>query len=492
MDHIEALREKLKSLDHKLSQSVNGFGQSISDIHPGQKLSAINLLHYMALRCEDIRSLQDELHILGLSSLSSSESHIRRQLQSIRERLGSSFLPEELSQPDYENANKISYKNRLQLFGNDNIIVPNVMVTMTQELADDSKILGKLLQAGMNIARINCAHDDEDVWSHMIKKIRQSGSENGIPYRIYMDIPGPKMRTTLLGLGQDGKKIPLYVGQTIVFAENKANFDKDSVVIGCQEPGVVGQLKIGDRVLFDDGQEEAKVVACEKDMAILKMVRVYSDKSRIKEEKGINLPDTGITLPSLTDHDKSVMPFICAHADMVGYSFVRNAGDIQALQALLQNQEKTPDIIIKIETAEAVQNLPELILQAMKSEVFGVMIARGDLAVEIGFERMSEIQEEILWICEAAHVPVIWATQVLETLNKHGIATRAEVTDASHAVMADCVLLNKGNHILKVMNTLREILNRSGSHHIKKRYSMRPMRIAEKFFHQARKNLNNA
>ena len=114
------------------------------------------------------------------------------------------------------------------------------MVTMTQELADDSKILGKLLQTGMNIARINCAHDDEDVWSHMIKKIRQSGSENGIPCRIYMDIPGPKMRTTLLGLGQDGKKIPLYVGQTIVLPKTKPILIRILLSLAARSLGLLG------------------------------------------------------------------------------------------------------------------------------------------------------------------------------------------------------------------------------------------------------------
>jgi pyruvate kinase len=109
------------------------------------------------------------------------------------------------------------------------------------------------------------------------------------------------------------------------------------------------------------------------------------------------------------------------------------------------------------------------------------MIARGDLAVEIGFERMSEIQEEILWICEAAHVPVIWATQVLENLNKSGIATRSEITDAAHAAQADCVMINKGSHTIKVIETLRDVLERIGGHHVKKRYTFRPLTIAKRF-----------
>jgi pyruvate kinase len=117
----------------------------------------------------------------------------------------------------------------------------------------------------------------------------------------------------------------------------------------------------------------------------------------------------------------------------------------------------------------------------MQQKAFGVMIARGDLAVEIGFERMGEIQEEILWICEAAHVPVVWATQVLETLNKSGMATRSEITDASHAAMAECVMINKGDHTIEVIETLRDILHRTGGHHIKKRFIFRSLSIAQRF-----------
>ena len=116
------------------------------------------------------------------------------------------------------------------------------------------------------------------------------------------------------------------------------------------------------------------------------------------------------------------------------------------------------------------------------------MIARGDLAIEIGFERMSEIQEEILWISEAAHVPVIWATQVLETLNKSGIATRSEITDAAYAAMSECVMINKGDYIINVMKSLNDILKRSGSHHVNKRYTFRPMRIASDFFNKLPKS----
>lgn len=109
------------------------------------------------------------------------------------------------------------------------------------------------------------------------------------------------------------------------------------------------------------------------------------------------------------------------------------------------------------------------------------MIARGDLAVEIGFERMGEIQEEILWICKAAHVPVVWATQVLETLNKSGMGYPVGNYYATHAAMAECVMINKGDHTIEVIETLGDILHRTGGHHIKKRFTFRPLSIALRY-----------
>jgi pyruvate kinase len=217
----------------------------------------------------------------------------------------------------------------------------------------------------------------------------------------------------------------------------------------------------------------------------MRIVRISSIKQQIKEGKGINFPDSEISISSLTEFDKTCLPFICEHADMVGYSFVRYPSDLSGLhEALRKISVQPPHVIIKIETTEAVKNLPQLLLCGMQQKAFGVMIARGDLAVEIGFERMGEIQEEILWICEAAHVPVVWATQVLETLNKSGMATRSEITDATHAAMAECIMINKGDHTIEVIETLRDILRRTGGHHIKKRFTFRPLSIAQSFINE--------
>jgi pyruvate kinase len=164
------------------------------------------------------------------------------------------------------------------------------------------------------------------------------------------------------------------------------------------------------------------------------------------------------------------------HADIIGFSFVRTAADLDALaQALAQRGRPDIGIIAKIETRAAVRNLPEIIIHGAGSHPFGVMVARGDLAVEIGYERMAEIQEEILWLCEAAHVPVIWATQVLEGLVKRGRPSRAEISDAAMSVRAECVMLNKGPYLVRALSVLDDLVARMQHHQRKKTAQFRAL-----------------
>ena len=133
-------------------------------------------------------------------------------------------------------------------------------------------------------------------------------------------------------------------------------------------------------------------------------------------------------------------------------------------------------LVLKIETEAAFTRLPEILLHAMRSQRVGVMIARGDLAVEVGYERLAELQEEILWLCEAAHMPVIWATEVLDHLARTGQPSRAEVTDAAMAQRAECVMLNKGPHLDTAIVVLDDILRRMSGHQRKKTALLRPLR----------------
>jgi pyruvate kinase len=480
---LTSIRLELEMLVDKMQAALTNQQKLIKLIHPAQKISARNLIRYLALRSEDVRSLQDRLHAYGLSSLASSESHILRQMQAILERLNKYFLPSEISACDYATGQRLMHKKSAKLFGTKKTkAIPHLMVTFDAEFSEDYQLIKNLLENGMNVARINCAHDNKEIWENMIRLVRKATKETGLPCKIYMDLAGPKMRVALLGKGHLLDKVDLREEQEIFLAEKNARFNRTEIVLGCDEPNVINQLLPGHRVLFDDGLIESKVMSVEKGIARIKIMRISGKKPVLKARKGINFPDTLLTLPALTERDRSIIPFIAKHADLVGYSFVRDVDCVKTLQHALSGCKKRPHIIIKIETPEAVKNFPSLLIQGMHEEVFGVMIARGDLAVEIGFERLSEIQEEILWISEAAHVPVIWATQVLETLNKSGIATRAEVTDASYAAMAECIMLNKGDYIMDVLRSLRDILQRSGSHHVKKRYTFRPMQIAKDFF----------
>lgn len=447
----------------------------LEKVHPSNKNSAINLLHYLSLRNHDIRELQDQLHAAGLSSMASSESHIRGQLLAILQRLG---VKKEIPSGtfDYETGKKALSQKAGYLFGKKDIdFMPYIMVTFDAGFADDYGKIKNLLQSGMNVARINCAHDNESTWFRMIQHIRKASKVTGLECKIYMDLAGPKIRTVISGKG----KLKVQEGMQIILTDEN-NLADDKNTVGCTVPGIAAQINTGETVLFDDGLIEAKVEKTDGNKAILQVIRISSKKPFIKNEKGINFPESVLTMPALTDFDRSCLSFIVKHADMVGYSFVRSTKDILQLQEARGKNKKTA-LIIKIETPEAVKNLPHLLFAVLREENTGVMIARGDLAVEIGFERMSEIQEEILWICEAAHVPVIWATQVLENLNKSGVATRSEITDAAHAALADCVMINKGDHIIQTIETLRDILIRSGGHHVKKRYTFRPLAIATRF-----------
>lgn len=479
MSSLQApLREELQRLDDLMVAAEKEHAGQLRTVHPLHYYSATNLLHYLALRSRDIRGLQERLHEQGLSSLTNSESHIRSQLLAVLRQLGAE--PAE-ALPGFRVGAERIQQGAKAVFGPCSAdVIPCIMVTFDTTFAQDFDTVKRLLQAGMNIARINCARDDEDTWLQMIGQIRKATEATGLACRIYMDLAGPKIRTVI----RDKKKnrLKLKNGDRFYLYDDYCLYD-DLPLVGCTLPGIIAQLQVGDRILFDDGVIETTVIARHPFAAELQVERL-SGKPFLKGERGINFPDTAITTSALTDYDRQCLPFIMQHADMVGFSFVQTIEDLKELQAELQ-PHPVP-IIIKVERPGAVANLPALILQGMTQERYGVMIARGDLAVEIGFERLSEIQEEILWLCEAAHAPVIWATQVLETLNKKGIATRAEVTDAAFAANAECVMINKGVNTVAVIETLKDIFYRSARHREKKRYTFRPLSIARNFLEAKR------
>ena len=215
----------------------------------------------------------------------------------------------------------------------------------------------------------------------------------------------------------------------------------------------------------------------EPDGVEVEITHARDSGEKLAGDKGINLPDSQLSLPALTYKDIADLAVATKVADMVGLSFVQQAADVEALRVRLRELGKPNlGIVLKIETRRAFENLPELLFAAMAGPAAGIMIARGDLAVECGYERLAEVQEEILWAAEAAHMPVIWATQVLETLAKTGLPSRAEITDAAMGERAECVMLNKGPHIAEAMRTLDDILRRMQAHQSKKRPLLRALR----------------
>jgi pyruvate kinase len=160
-------------------------------------------------------------------------------------------------------------------------------------------------------------------------------------------------------------------------------------------------------------------------------------------------------------------------------SFVRSASDLDLLYEHMHRLHILDrGVVAKIETRDGFEHLPEILFAGLRHPPFGIMVARGDLAVEIGFERLAEVQEEMLWLCEAAHVPLIWATQVLEGMAKKGIPTRAEVSDAAMSVRAECVMLNKGPYIVETVQFLGDVLHRMAAHQSKKRTLLRRLRVS--------------
>ncbi|MFP5507076.1 MAG: pyruvate kinase [Gammaproteobacteria bacterium] len=246
--------------------------------------------------------------------------------------------------------------------------------------------------------------------------------------------------------------------------------------IGCSHGEIVALLEPGHRVWLDDGRIGMVVEACSDEGALLRVTHAATTGTRIQADKGLNFPDLDLELPSLTAKDLDDLDFVVAHADAVGFSFVQSASDIRRLQLELSKRGAAHfPIVAKIETRHAVTNLPGIILSGIGHNPLAIMIARGDLAVEIGNARLAEIQEEILWLCEAAHVPVVWATQVLETLAKKGIRSRPELTDAAMGVRAECVMLNKGAYIVDAVRVLASILKRMEAHQRKKHSRLRAL-----------------
>ena len=257
--------------------------------------------------------------------------------------------------------------------------------------------------------------------------------------------------------------------------------------IGVTLPEFFDCVQPGEPVWLDDGRFGCVVSAVEPTQVTVGITQAPVEGGKLGAGKGINAPETNLPIASPTEDDLKALESIVKQADIVAYSFVRTEDDVRRLQATLAEMgAQDLGIVLKIETRQGFDNLPRLLLAAMRSPAVGVMIARGDLAVECGYERLAEVQEEILWVSEAAHIPVIWATQVLESLAKTGRPSRSEITDAAMGVRAECVMLNKGPYVIEAVKTLDNILHRMQEHQDKKSSMLRQLRVATGFIDDGR------
>jgi pyruvate kinase len=592
---LESIARSVSALRGELLKVEDENAELTRSIPEDNRRSARNLLHYISLRRHDIRQLQVDLAALGLSSLGRSEAHVLSSVEAVAGWLTGRPNARSDALVDLHEGHEILKRNTEALFGPRR---PNrhvrIMVTMPSETAHDYALVRSLAASGMDMMRINCAHDGPAEWEGMIEKLRRAAREVGRPCRVLMDLGGPKLRTgpiapgpalvwwrpekdelgrtaapariwltsaerptqppvagaaalplpnaflsglcagdvlhftdargksrrlevvgeaegglwaesprtacvgdgtmvTLERGGQDAavgplrsteRPLVLRPGDRLLLTRSvqpgrPAVYDETGKVlsaasVSCTLPEVFSSVRPGERIWFDDGKFAGVIREAGPDRLLVEITHARPKGEKLRSDKGINLPDTTLDLPSLTSKDLEDLPFVAEHADLIGLSFVQRAVDVDDLRARLgQLGASEKGVVLKIETRAAFENLPDLLFAALRLPRAGVMIARGDLLVEIGYERLAEVQEEILWLCEAAHVPVIWATQVLEGLAQKGLPSRAEITDAAMGGRAECVMLNKGPHIVEAIRVLDNILQRMQAHQSKKSSRLR-------------------
>lgn len=589
------LIEALTRLRADLRAAETQLAPQLALVHRDFRRSARNFAHYLALRQHDLRPLQEQLAWIGVSSLGRAESHVLANLDKVlgilHHLVGRRWQSLAAEEPvGYRLSRRLLEQHTHDLLGPpppERAV--RIMVTLPSEAAADYALVRALVDAGMDIARINCAHDDVRAWQAMARHVRRAARTLGRPVRLLVDLGGPKLRTcplpaqaavhklrprrddlgrvvtpARLGLypvGQDARVVgsdhaigvdptwlaDVAVGDRLVITDTRGARRKFRVVerheqtvvaeceqssylmqglpiahrrpqsrrarlttisetprvpaslllkrgdilwltreeivaaapvaaIGCTLPEVFTQVNVGDPIWFDDGRIGGEIVRASADHLEIRITHARDKGERLVGDKGINLPESPLTLPALTDKDIADIAFVAAAADLVALSFVQQASDIESLRRELERAGRGDlGIVLKIETKRAFANLPALLFAAMTGKTAGLMIARGDLAVECGYERLAEVQEEILWAAEAAHLPVIWATQVLETQTKTGLPSRAEITDAAMAERAECVMLNKGPHVVEAIRTLDDILRRMQAHQAKKRPLLRAL-----------------
>ncbi|CBI22533.3 unnamed protein product, partial [Vitis vinifera] len=486
------LLDKLKAVHLHILAMEQWNASRIKLCHRNYMASATNLIHYLALKCLDVEQLKEDLSSVGLLNLETINPCVIANLTA-----GIQMLENLKSYPlnIKENAwefiidtmrKKASSNMKILLGPLADERTAHIMVTVGQEVTENETLITDILKSGATIIRINCAHGNPSIWSEIIRRVRRSSQMLEKPCRILMDLAGPKLRTGNMKAGPCF--VRLRVGDLLIISlDSSIEQDEltqptvDAYRVTCPSSFLFDSVKPGEPIAFDDGKIWGVIQGTSASEIIVSITHASPRGTKLGAEKSINIPESNIRFEGLTTKDLMDLEFVAAHADMVGISFIRDVRDIVVLRAELEKRKlHNLGIVLKIETSSGFDKLPLLLLEAMKSpNPLGVMIARGDLAVECGWERLGDIQEEILSICSAAHVPVIWATQVLESLVKSGVPTRAELTDVANGRRASCIMLNKGKHIVDAVSTLDIILQGKST---KMKAELKPLVLSSHLF----------
>jgi pyruvate kinase len=314
------------------------------------------------------------------------------------------------------------------------------------------EMLEKLGHEGLNVARLNFSHGTLEEHAQVIENVRAINAKNNWQIAILGDLQGPKLR---VGDIENGA-VELVEGQTLTITNEKIVGTSKRVYLSYQD--FAKDVKPGERVLMDDGKLSFTVLKSDGKSNVDVQV-IYG--GTLKPNKGVNLPNTKISQPSLTPKDKADLEFILEHnLDWVALSFVRSARDIIELRHLITQQKKDTKIVAKIEKPEALKDIDDII-----KETDAVMVARGDLGVEIPMEEVPLVQKSLIEKSRIAAKPVIVATQMMESMIENAMPTRAEVNDVANAVLdgADAVMLSGetsvGKYPTLVVRSMRNIIN---------------------------------
>ncbi len=490
--HSEPLRALLEEVLYLKERILSGASARVTVLDTGattpDRLSSIlNLQHYIVMRRENLRPLQARLSDAGLCSPGPGEPQILSRIDRIIDVLSRAVTNQPGDHDVFSNHSCVGDIERIldarseRLFGKPgNGRSSHIMVTMPTQAASDIEILKDLVARGMDVARINCAHDNESLWQDMVHNIRQAAAFHGRSCRILMETGEHGIRTGKVvarkdRTGKKHRKPPrIFSGDWLVLSKKRTRVDMFErvfdvpvkAVVTCTCPDVIENLRRNEHVWIDGGTISAVIRDKRRDTVLLQVDRTRPRGSRIKETMALDFPETRLSLPALTEKDMQNLCFASRHADMVGLSFIEQADDILFLREQLQDLGVADmPIIARIESTNAVRNLPDIISRALAGNIdLGILIAPADLVAGPGSVRIAEVQEEILWLCEAAHLPVIRATRVLENLSRKGMPSRHEITDAALSVRGECIMLDKEPCIEHAVDTLSDVLQRREMH----------------------------